>query len=250
MKLLFTEEALAAFNELKSTAPKESELARSVIKGILSTPFTGKGVPTPLSGALAGLWSREYGFLRQIIYSAQADEVKIYAIGKRIIEPDNNSLPTGLTQTQYSETEYRNVLAQMSANRGKGQLPKVGIFWYSIGRDELFGVVSHPVDDYSKANASEGRITCSELHEDVWKKEYYRQRYKGDGTGLFIGAYQDKPRGRVFYNIDEDTYEVAAGLWLQEYPHVYDMILKEFDLPAEKTSAKYAIHWDIGHSWR
>lgn len=111
-------------------------------------------------------------------------------------------------------------------------------------------MVSHPVDDYSRANASEGRITCSELHEDVWKKEYYRQRYKGDGTGLFIGAYQDKPRGRIFYCIDDDTYKVATGKWLQDYPHVYDMILREFDLPPERTSAKYAVHWDIGQSWR
>jgi len=138
----------------------------------------------------------------------------------------------------------------MEANRGKGETPKVGIFWYSEGRNELFGVVSHPVDDYSRANASNGRITCSELHEDVWKKEYYKQRYKSEGTGLFIGAYQDKPRGRVFYHIDDDTFEVACGKWLQQYPHVYDMILREFNLPPERTTAKYAIHWDIGQSWR
>ena len=53
-----------------------------------------------------------------------------------------------------------------------------------------------------------------------------------------------------FYNIDNETFEVACGKWLQKYPHVYDMILKEFDLPSERTTAKYAIHWDIGHSWR
>ena len=105
------------------------------------------------------------------------------------------------------------------------------------------------MSDYTKANASGGRITCSEMHEDVWKKEYYRQRYHSDGKGPFIGAYQDKPRGRVFYNLD-GTFEVAVGKWLEEYPEAYDLILKEFDLPPEKTSAKYAIHWDIGQSWR
>lgn len=40
------------------------------------------------------------------------------------------------------------------------------------------------------------------------------------------------------------------GKWLQQNPHVYDMILREFDLPPERTTAKYAIHWDIGQSWR
>lgn len=248
MKLLFTPEALASFNAIKESTPREAEQIKDLLKEVLSHPETGKGTPESLTGALRGLWSREYGFCRQIVYQILPDEIKIYAIGKNVL-PGGTGL-SGFRQTSYSEDEYRSVLAQMAANRGKGDTPKVGIFWYSIGRDELFGVVSHPVDDYSKANAADGRITCSELHEDVWKKEYYKQRFKGDGTGLFIGPYQDKPRGRVFYHIDDDTYEVAAGKWLEQYPHVYDMILKEFNLPPERTTAKYAIHWDIGQSWR
>ena len=249
MKLLFTPEALASYNDIKTLSKREAEQIKDILKEVLVHPETGKGTPQALTGALEGLWSREYGFCRQIVYQILPDEVKIYAIGKNVL-PGGSALSSGFKLTSYSEDEYRSVLAQMAANRGKGDTPKVGIFWYSIGRDELFGVVSHPVDDYSRANASDGRITCSELHEDVWKKEYYKQKYKGDGTGLFIGPYQDKPRGRVFYHIDDDTYEVAAGKWLEDYPHVYDMIIKEFNLPPEKTVAKYAFHWDIGQSWR
>jgi len=248
MKLLFTPEALASYNDIKATAQSEAELVKDILKDIVAHPETGKGTPEALTGALAGLWSREYGFCRHIVYQISPDVVKIFAVGKNVLP--NYSPSSGFQQTSYSEDEYRSVLAQMAANRGKGDSPKVGIFWYSIGRDELFGVVSHPVDDYSRANASDGRITCSELHEDIWKKEFQKQKYKGDGTGLFIGPYQDKPRGRVFYHIDDDIYEVAAGKWLEQYPHVYDMILKEFNLPPEKTTAKYAIHWDIGQSWR
>jgi hypothetical protein len=54
----------------------------------------------------------------------------------------------------------------------------------------------------------------------------------------------------VFYHIDNDTFEVAVGRWFEEYPQAYEEILKEFDLPPEKTSVKYAIHWDIGQTWR
>ncbi len=248
MKLLFTAEALSSFNDIKKTHPREAELVKEVLKDMLAHPSSGEGNPVPLSGKLSGLWKRDYGVFRQLVYGFNDDELKVYAIGKSLAIDPAPSLE--LRQSDYTEEEYRSVLAQMEANRGKGATPKVGIFWYSEGRDELFGVVSHPVDDYSRANASDGRITCSELHEDVWKKEFYRQRYKGDGTGLFIGQYQDKPRGRVFYNINDDTFEVACGKWLQQYPHVYDMILREFDLPADRTSAKYAVHWDIGQSWR
>jgi Txe/YoeB family toxin of Txe-Axe toxin-antitoxin module len=249
MKLLFTPEALASYNEIKTASPREASLIKDILREVLSHPDTGKGAPQSLTGALAGLWSREYGFCRQIIYQILSDEVKVFAIGKNIL-PGETATSSNFQQTSYSEDEYRSVLAQMAANRGKGETPKVGIFWYSVGKDELFGVVSHPVDDYSKANASDGRITCSELHEDVWKKEFNKQKYKGNGSGLFVGPYQDKPRGRVFYHVDDDTFEVAAGKWLEQYPHVYDMILKEFNLPPEKTTAKYAIHWDIGQSWR
>ncbi|MCR4566284.1 MAG: type II toxin-antitoxin system YoeB family toxin [Bacteroidales bacterium] len=249
MKLLFTPEALASYNDIKASAQREADLIKEVLKDVLAHPETGKGSPQALTGALTGLWSREYGLCREIVYQILPDEVKIYAIGKNVLPGGAASTPK-FQQTRYSEDEYRGVLAQMAANRGKGDVPKVGIFWYSIARDELFGVVSHPVDDYSRANAAEGRITCSELHEDIWKKEFYKQKFKGDGTGLFIGPYQDKPRGRVFYHIDDDTYEVAAGKWLEEYPHVYGMILKEFNLPPDKTTAKYAVHWDIGQSWR
>lgn len=248
MKLLFTAEALSSFNDIKKTHSREADLIKEVLKDMLAHPSSGEGNPVPLSGKLSGLWKRDYGVFRQLVYGFNDDEVKVYAIGKSLAVESTLSLD--LRQSDYTEEEYRSVLAQMEANRGKGATPKVGIFWYSEGRNELFGVVSHPVDDYSRANASDGRITCSELHEDVWKKEFYRQRYKGDGTGLFIGQYQDKPRGRVFYNINDDTFEVACGKWLQQYPHVYDMILQEFDLPADRTSAKYAVHWDIGQSWR
>ena len=248
MKLLFTPEALKVYENLKTSFPEEAEQVRDCLKEIVSNPTSGGGCPVALTGALQGLWSREFGLHKQIIYSISDDTVKVFSVGERTdIEKTSGAK---ITQTQYTEDEYRSVLAQMEANRGKGGTPKVGIFWYNVGRDELFGVVSHPASDYSRANASDGRITCSELHEDIWKKEFHRQRYKNDGIGPFIGAYQDKPRGRVFYNIDDGTFEVATGKWLQDYPHVYNMILEEFNLPPEKTSPKYAVHWDIGQSWR
>ena len=141
-------------------------------------------------------------------------------------------------------------MEQMSANRGKDSEPKVGIFWYNRATNQLFGVVSHLLSDYTKANASEGRITCSEMHEDIWKKEFHIQKYQHGGQGPFVGAYEDKPRGRVFYHIDDGTFEVAVGRWIDDYPQAYELVLKEFNLPEDKTVAKYAIHWDIGHSWR
>jgi hypothetical protein len=88
------------------------------------------------------------------------------------------------------------------------------------------------------------------MHEDVWKKEFRKQKYQNNGVGPFVGAYQDKPRGRVFYNIITDTFEVAVGKWLNDFPQAYQLILEEFNLPPEQTKPLYAVHWDIGMSWR
>lgn len=118
MKLLFTPEALASYNELKAQRPQEAEQALEVIKDILVHPLEGKGNPQPLTGVLSGLWGRNYGVFRQLVYFASDDEVKIYGLGKNLLA---GMTPVAeVKQTDYTEDEYRSVLAQMEANRGKG----------------------------------------------------------------------------------------------------------------------------------
>ena len=137
----------------------------------------------------------------------------------------------------------------MESNRGKGDEPKVGIFWYNPTKKELFGVVSHKYSDYSKPNAKGGLVTSSEMHEDIWKKEFRKQKYHSDGTGPFKGEYQWKPRGRVFYNPAEDHFYIGIGQWIDENPEAEQLIIEEFDLPASKTSLWKQPHWDLGQTW-
>ena len=148
-----------------------------------------------------------------------------------------------------TENLYEEALKLMASNRGKGDEPKVGIFWYNPARNELFGTVSHKHSDYSKPNAKSGLITASEMHEDVWKKEFRKQKDHGDGTGPFKGEYQWKPRGRVFYNPSEEHFYIAVGTWIDEYPQAEDLIIEEFDLPREKTTLWKKEHWDLGQTW-
>ncbi len=116
MKLFLTPDALASYNELKSRAPREAEQIKDMLKEILSHPEDGRGAPLALTGALSGLWGREYGFCRQIVYQILSDEIKVYAIGKNVL-PEPSASPAAFQQTSYSEEEYSSVLAQMAANR-------------------------------------------------------------------------------------------------------------------------------------
>ena len=137
----------------------------------------------------------------------------------------------------------------MAVNRGHGEEPKVGIFWYNATLGELFGVVTHKRTDYLKPNAGGGLITCSEMHEDVWKKEFYKQKFHKNGVGPFRGEYQFRPRGHVFYSPAEDQYIIAVGSWIDQHPDAIDLVLEEFDLPHDKTIVQKASHWDIGQTW-
>ena len=244
MKLFFSISAKQEYEILKADAPALAEKVKSILKETVAHPETGSGAPTKLEGAFSGLWQRTYSPGQVIIYSFDGHAITVASIGSREIVLKKIRLES------YSDKDKKSVMEQMAANRGKDGEPKVGIFWYNRATNQLFGVVSHRVSDYTRANASDGRITCSEMHEDVWKKEFRIQKYQHGGQGPFIGAYQDKPRGRVFYHMENGTYEVAVGKWIEEYPQAYELILDEFNLPPEKTKAKYAFHWDIGQSWR
>lgn len=244
MKLLWTKSAKESYGLLKTDAPELAERVKSLLKDTLSHPDTGSGAPTKLEREFSGLWQRTYAPGQVIIYSVLENVITIVSIGAKETALQNVHLES------YSREDEQSVMGQMAANRGKDGEPKVGIFWYNRATNQLFGVVSHRVSDYTKANASDGRITCSEMHEDVWKKEFRIQRYQHGGQGPFIGAYQDKPRGRIFYHMEDGTFEVAVGKWIEDYPQAYQLILEEFNLPPEKTKAMYAIHWDIGQSWR
>ncbi len=248
MKIDFLPKALEAYQDIKNADPDRAAKIKEVLKDILEHPESGLGEPIKLDGTYKGVWQRRLSFKDALFYVFNEDKVTIVSI--QATHPEGSKTSGDITLESFSEDDYASVMAQMAANRGKDSEPKVGIFWYNRMTNELFGVVSHRISDYSKANASEGRITCSEMHEDIWKREFRKQKYHGDGKGPYIGAYQDKPRGRVFYNIATDTFEVAVGNWIKEFPQAYDLVVEEFNLPKEKTSAKYAIHWDIGMSWR
>ena len=249
MKLEFAPDALKCYQTIKNTNPEKTAKIKGIIRDILMHPEIGIGEPTALDGKLKGVWQRKISYNEFIYYFFDSEVVTVAAL---IITLPNDitDIDASFKLEEFSENDYASVMALMAANRGKDSEPKVGLFWYNRANNSLFGVVSHRLSDYSQANASDGRITCSEMHEDVWKKEFKKQKYHNDGIGPFLGAYQDKPRGRVFYNIITDTFEVAVGKWLNDFPQAYQLILEEFNLPPEQTKPLYAVHWDIGMSWR
>jgi len=154
----------------------------------------------------------------------------------------------GMKVTEFSQEQYAEALDTMAANRGQDEQPKVGIFWYNRANQELFGVVSRKTSDFTKTNARGGLVTCTEMHEDIWKREFRKQKYHG-GVGPYIGAYEDKPRGRIFYSPEANEYIIAVGQWIKDSPEAVTLIMEEFNLPKDITTIQIAEHWDIGQKW-
>lgn len=185
--------------------------------------------------------------LQRIVAAA----VKVALKEVKGIEERNEEPTTQVETSEMGAEELDEAMRLMQSNRGKGNEPMVGIFWYSPQRKMLFGVRSHRISDYTKANARSeyGSISCSEMHEDVWKKEYHRQKYKNDGIGPYTGAYEMVPRGRIFYNPATEVFTIAVGSWIHQYPEAVPLIVDEFNLAAATYEVKTAHHWDIGQKW-
>jgi len=145
-------------------------------------------------------------------------------------------------------TNLNRALCVMSQNLDNQDSPRIGIFWYDIKNDDLFGVVSSHT---SEARISHGLASINTLHRDYWKKQYNKLKFKNDGKEIYpyIGDYKDTPRGRVFYDVNNGRYIINVGSWINEYPQAKPLIVEEFNLEGQNYTFEIAIHWEIGHGW-
>lgn len=133
----------------------------------------------------------------------------------------------------------------MADNIDKQDDSYVGIFWYDVNNNELFGVKSAALEDvnFHKSTLFDEEVkTCRPLHYSVWDKEYHRKK-----DPRFSGDYTLVPRGRVFY-VKNKGFIVVVGDWIDKYPEAKNEIIYEFNLP-DNTEFKKDEHWNIGHGW-
>ena len=147
---------------------------------------------------------------------------------------------------QYNSDNEINALKEtMNDNIDRQEDPEVGIFWYDVNSQSLFGVKSADVNDvkfYHSSLFDADVKTCVPLHYKVWEKEQYRAKDK-----RFLGDYTRVPRGRVFY-IKDQGFVVVVGDWINDYPEAKPEILSEFNLPKD-TEFRIDKHWSLGHGW-
>ena len=150
-----------------------------------------------------------------------------------------------LTENLRESDEVNSMMDLMQHNDQFKDDPYIGSFWYDPERDELFGVYSTLASDaqFYDSKLFDQRVkTGRKLHKDIWRKEQYRnkdKRFQGDHTLI--------PRGRVF-QLEDGSFKVMVGDWIDDYPEVKDEIMFEFQLP-ENTEFIKDPHWNIGRGF-
>lgn len=167
----------------------------------------------------------------------------------------NSKMTADKNDIHYSnEQEHKNVCLAMKGFMDNGK-PKVGIFWYDIMSDTLFGVEKK---DAEMAVFINGKATIDKLHKTYWQKQHHRARSKNDETSIFYGEhnYTMIPRGRIFLDEETGKFQVYVGHWLIEgvqgqlvdQQQFRETLEDEFNLP-EDFDFVVDVHWDIGHGW-
>lgn len=80
---------------------------------------------------------------------------------------------------------------------------KVGVFWVSVllDIDIIFDIEEYP-DDYKSEDML---LTYSKQHKDVWERLSKEQC----GGKYSTYKFDDLPRGRVWYDLEEKTYKIV-----------------------------------------
>lgn len=155
----------------------------------------------------------------------------------------------------YTEgSEHSEIIGAMSEFLDNGR-PKVGIFWYDIAENELFGIEKTDAD---KAVFVNGKATIGKLHKTYWQKQHHRAVQKNDVKSIFYNEhnYTMIPRGRVFLDENNGRFYVYVGHWLTgginghsvDIEGFREVLSDEFNLP-DDFEFVIDFHWDIGHGW-
>ena len=143
-----------------------------------------------------------------------------------------------------TEQEHFAAMSTMAEYLTSQDEPKVGIFWYDEGKDELFGVSK--VEASSMQFNSNGLKTIKTLHKTWWQKEKNRALSRGKDPGIYKKDYTLVPRGRIFQR-EDGVYQLMCGSWINE--SIVDMVKYEFDLQDVPFELKIDEHWELGHGW-
>ena len=76
-KIIFSEDAWDEYLYWQTQDKKTLRKINKLLKALQREPFTGIGAPEPLSGSLAGKWSRRINDKDRLVYEIQEEDILV-----------------------------------------------------------------------------------------------------------------------------------------------------------------------------
>lgn len=134
------------------------------------------------------------------------------------------------------KAEENSMMDFMKGN-DKRTIPCVGSFFVNPENKHLFLVDKldyNKASQFGKGLEKGTRRTTDRRHPEIWSDSYQK------------GDYELTPRGRVFYDDDEDYFIIMTGKWIEDYPNVIQEVKDKFNLNGLDVRQGYHSHWDLG----
>jgi hypothetical protein len=130
------------------------------------------------------------------------------------------------------ESDKAHKMNQISSNE-----PEVGVYWFLDGK--IYYQASTPV---SHGVSAGGFVNNEYSHYDIWNSLEDKGILAKDFPNNPRIEYDEVPRGRVVYKVDEDQYVIYHGDTFTD--DEYTIILNAFKLPSDKTVHEIDFHYN------
>lgn len=105
MKIIFSSNALNAFQSVKLAEPEKAERIKTILKDAVQHPEFGLGEPVALEGKYKGLWQRKISFNEFLYYIFNEESLTVVAIKvENDLGVDKNA--SSFEMGEFSEEDY------------------------------------------------------------------------------------------------------------------------------------------------
>ena len=125
----------------------------------------------------------------------------------------------------------------MIANSEFANHPNLGFFCYDIKTDDIFCIqyqlareCNFEYSEEFKGNVKTYNYSISEY----WQYQCEKNKGRKSPDERYNQDFQSVPKGWV-YEKENEGFLVCVGPWINEFPHVKDWVILEFNLPKDRT---------------
>ena len=125
----------------------------------------------------------------------------------------------------------------MIANSEFSNHPNLGFFCYDVDTDDIFCIQSKLAREcnFEYSDEFKGKVrTYEESLYDYWQYQCEKNKRRKKADKRFEQEFKSLPKGRI-YEKENEGFLVCVGSWINDYSHVKEWVILEFNLPKDKT---------------